>query len=188
LLNGFVFPAARAPSRRSASRLWGLALLFLAACGGPTQVRLVLRVEDERFRPEYVWVVWGVPDKDVRKARIPAAGVLAPSGPEIGTVLITLADGQTQARRFVARGYRGDDQRISGASGLLPWKGGTESTLTLTLVDCYDDPSEAKLPGCPTTTTDGGVEGDGGSNTPDLGRDTTPLDTRPTDTGGDTRG
>jgi hypothetical protein len=188
LLNGLVFPAARAPSRGSASRLWGLALLLLAACGGPTQVRLVLRVEDERFRPEYVWVAWGVPDKDVRKARIPAAGVLAASGPEIGTVLITLSDSQTQARRFVARGYRGDDQRISGASGILPWKGGAESTLTLTLVDCYDDPSETKLPGCPTTTTDGGVEGDGGSTTPDMGRDTTPLDTRPADAGGDTRG
>jgi hypothetical protein len=187
LLNGDVFPAARAQSRRSASRLWGLALLFLAACGGPTQVRLVLRVEDERFRPEYVWVFWGVPAGDVRKARIPATGVLAPSGPEIGTVLITLSDGQMMSRRFVARGYRGDDQRISGASGLLPWKGGAESTLTLTLVDCYDDPSEAKLPGCPATTTDGGVD-DGGSNAPDLGRDSTPVDNRPGDVAGDTRG
>jgi hypothetical protein len=188
LLNGFVFPAARAQSRRSASRLWGLALLLLAACGGPTQVRLVLRVEDERFRPEYVDVVWGVPDKSQRHARIPAEGFLAPSGPEIATVLITLSDSQTQARRFVARGFRGDDQRISGASGVLPWKSGAESTLTLTLVDCYDDPSEPRLPGCPTTTTDGGVEGDGGSATPDMGRDTTPLDTRPADAGGDTRG
>ena len=151
-------------------------------------MRLILRVEDERFRPEFVEVVWGVPDGAQRKARVPSQGVLAPSGPEIGTVLITLSDGQMQSRRFVARGYRGDGQRISGASGLLPWKGGAESTLTLTLVDCYDDPSEAKLPGCTTTPTDGGVPGDGGPVTPDLGHDTTPVDNRPGDVAGDTRG
>jgi hypothetical protein len=185
LLNALVFPAAPAQSRRSATRLWGIALLFLAACGGPTQVRLILRVEDDRFRPEFVDVIWGVPDGAQRRARVPAQGSLAPSGPEIGTVLITLSDSHMQSRRFVARGFRGDGQRISGASGTLPWKSGAESTLTLTLVDCYDDPSEPRLPGCPSSTSDGGVEGDGGSATPDLGRDTTPADNRPGDGAGD---
>jgi hypothetical protein len=188
LLNGSVFPAARAQSRSSGCRLWGFVFLLLAACGGPTQVRLVLRVEDDRFRPDYVDVVWGVPDGPQRRARIPGQGNLPASGPEIGTVLITLADSQMQARRFVARGFRGEGMRVSGASGLLPWKGGAESTLTLTLVDCYDDPSEPRLPGCPATTTDGGVEGDGGSATPDGGRDTAPADVRPSDAADGPRG
>jgi hypothetical protein len=177
LLNGFVFRAIRAQSRRSGCGLWGLALFVLVgACGGPTRVRLVLRVDEERFRPEHADVVWGAIGGPQRTARIPAQGSLPASGNEIATVLITLSDSQMTARRFVARGFRADDVRISGASGVLGWMAETEATLTLTLVDCYDDPGEPRLPGCPEPA-DGGVDDAATDAPPDLA----PVDTRPID-------
>jgi hypothetical protein len=143
-------------------------------CSGPTRVRLVLRIEDERFRPDHVDVQWGAPDGPQRTARIPATGSLPPSGPEIGSALITLDDGKPGMRRFVVRGFRPDGARISGASTLLGWKGQSESTVTLTLVDCYDDPANPPLPGCPS----GGGPGDGGAGPlPDAGTDA-PSDAR----------
>ena len=198
LLNGPVFRGTPAQSCRTGGRLWSLALAFvlanglafgpallaavgLVACGGPTRVRLVLRVEDERFRPDYVEVVWGPPDGPQRSARIPATGSLPAAGAEIGTVLITLSDTKPGARRFVARGFRGERERVSGASNLLGWQGEAESTLTLTLVDCYDDPGLPKLPGCPTTE-DGGVSDGGVSDAAsDAGSGDAPVDSRPGD-------
>ena len=62
-------------------------LLLLTACSGPTRVRLILRVEEERFRSDYAEVIWGLVDGPKRSAPVPANGKLAATGTELGSVL-----------------------------------------------------------------------------------------------------
>ena len=62
------------------------------------------------------------------------------TGSELGSVLITLNDDKPGERVFVVHGKRGNDEVVSGASAALAWKSGTESSITLTLVSCFEDP------------------------------------------------
>ncbi len=121
--------------------------MTLGGCGETTRVRLVLQVVEDRFRPNHIDLIWGIPGGPQRGARVPASGPLAATGSNLGSVLITLDDASPGERRFIARGLRGDE-RVSGNSSSLPWKKGGDSTLTMTL-GCYEDPEWPALPGCP---------------------------------------
>ena len=162
LLNARVVRGALArlfDDSRVLPRLLGLVLL-LPACSSDTRVRLLLRTESEAFRPDHVDIYWGLPDTtELRTARIPATGSLPTTGSELGSVLITLSQDAATDRRFLARGWRGET-RVSGATATVPWRAGSESTVTMTL-ECFDDPDYPEpLPGCPAPQPDAGTGDD----------------------------
>jgi hypothetical protein len=128
--------------------LLGFAGLGGACSDDSTRVRLLFTVEDPMFRPDSVDVIWGVVGGEQRTARIPASGSLPPAdGNNVGSVLIILDDDQPQARRFIARGKRGDD-RVSGQVAMVLWNPGNETVVAMKL-GCYDDPGIAEpVPGC----------------------------------------
>jgi hypothetical protein len=181
MLNGRVVqgvPVKVQRSRRLFLRITALtgvlsACLGAAACSGPTQVRLVLRVEEEKFRPDHVLVIWGTPGGKPRVARIPRDGSLNATGPEIASALITFDNEKPGDRHFIVRGQRNDESLISGANTVLAWKGGKEATLTVVL-GCYEDPELGLPAGCPADEPDAG--------SPDTG---TPIETGPPVNGGD---
>jgi hypothetical protein len=141
-----------------------LASLTSACRQDVTRVRLEFRADGDTFRPDYVSVFWQTGGKR-RQARVPANGSFAPKGDLLGTALISLDENDTGERRFVARGYRGEEVRVSGAVATVPFSRGRESSVNMSL-GCYDDPDPdlATLPACGGSPPrpDGG--GDGGTS------------------------
>jgi hypothetical protein len=129
---------------------------LLGGCGKDvTRVRLEFRVENEQFRPDYIDVWWQTGNAK-RTARVPTVGSFTSMGPNLGSALISLNDGQPIERRFVARGMRGD-VRVSGSVAEVPWNSGRESSVNMTL-GCYDDPQFPEpVPGCGPGAPDAGA-------------------------------
>jgi hypothetical protein len=163
--------AHRRARRGSLGMVVGLAAatLSLGSCGKDvTRVRLEFRVDNDSFRPDYVNVWWQTGTAE-RVSRVPSEGSFPPGiGNVLGTALISLDESHPVDRRFVARGMRAG-ARVSGAVVTVPWSGGRESSINLTL-GCYLDPAfPDQVPGCPEGSGDAGTPDAGGSN--DAGAD-----------------
>jgi hypothetical protein len=131
---GYDFPVEASVARSS----FLLIALVLAACArgcgdardGPgVIIRLV--ANEGAPRPEYVRVEWKVPDSPAEmEFRLPRQGVLTSTGPDLGSIHVSLAAEKTGPREIVARGIR-DGDVVSTAATRIAW-GVRDVTLRLT--------------------------------------------------------
>jgi hypothetical protein len=115
-----------------------LAALLVAAiapsCVSPSaKITIYFRVDQELFRPEYLLVTWVAPhERDRVGLRVPDDGLLATSGPAVGSMVIDMEGAPAGPRTIIAWGMRGVTQ-VSGALGQVEWVPGTRQALTVTL-------------------------------------------------------
>jgi hypothetical protein len=139
-------------------------LLNAGACARPdvTDVTVVLRIDDEVFRPDFALVSWGRSDGHelFHDVRLPDQGTLAREGAVLGSVKFEIETDQPGERELHVSGLRGN-QRVAGAVARIPWQAGREQQVTLTL-GCSDDlDQDDAIAACKKRDPDGAAPGPG---------------------------
>jgi hypothetical protein len=157
----------------------GLGALLLGACQQPMPgIRIEFKVQDARFRPDWVRFHWLRPGRVPVEERLPETGDLAPSNDAVvGSLFVQTVGPLREARALVASGMRGD-RVVSGGWVRIEASTGEQRRFELLLAEplpdrdgngvpdladdnCFPGSDE---PAC--VDADGGVVADGGGSSP----------------------
>jgi hypothetical protein len=184
----------------------GLGALLLGACQPSLPgVRIEFKVEDAKFRPDWVRFHWLRPGRVPVEERLPESGDFAASNDAVvGSLFVQTTGPLREARGLVATGMRGD-QVVSGGWVRIDPSTGEQRRFQVILAEPLPDRDGNGVPdvvddGCVLGSkeppcaggTDGGVVADGGDpGAPDAmgGRDAVVVpDAGPVDAGPSTEG
>jgi hypothetical protein len=158
----------------------GLAILLSGSCQQPLPgIRVEFKVEDAKFRPDWVRFQWLRPGRVPVEERLPESGDLAASNDAvIGTLFVQTVGPLREARALAASGMRGD-KIVSGGWITIEPSTGEQRRFQLILAEplpdrdrngtpdvvddnCFPGNSEAPCVAAP----DGGAVADGGGPAP----------------------
>jgi hypothetical protein len=164
------------------SVLAALALLPAVACQEDLPgIRVEFKVDNDKYRPDYVRFSWLRPGRLPVDERLPEAGDFPPSSePVIGSLFVQTVGPLREARALVATGMRGD-KVVSGGWVRIGPSTGSQRRFQLLLADPLPDRDGNGVPDMVEDNCFPGPEGacdepsDGGAPSPDGGVDSAPA-------------